>query len=1758
MSLAFRSRHCAVMRLCAPFHEEIQDLALSSKPTFGNLLNVGMPGPEDASSREYPSDEPLLRSELFNAEQMARHGGFLAGLHELITGRATDQLLKRLAENEDILSKVCGLLTEAVKANLQITPASEWLLDNFYLIEEHIHMAKRHFPKSYSRGLPRLVNGHSAGLPRVYDIALEIISHGDGRVDSEGLSHFVAAYQSVAILRLGELWAIPIMLRLALIENLRRVGISIATSRINRDLAIHWANQMIAIAEQDPKSLVLAIADMAESDPPMVGSFVAEFTRRLQGQSPALRLPLTWIEQSLAESSQSIEQLVQTENQQQAAEQVSISNSIASLRFLDAMDWHEFVETMSSVENVLRQDIGGVYSRMDFFTRDRYRRTVERLAKNSGLSEIEVASKAIQLTCDRAGTHGDNDREAHVGFYLIDEGLRQLEKIIGARRSASEILRGIGRRSPLPFYAGGIMLLTAIATAGLLAMAFASGVHGWLLAPIGILSFLCTSYLVVALVNWLATLLALPQLLPRMDFSRGIPPELRSMVVIPAMLTTAENVENLAEALEVRFLGNRDDNLHFCLLTDFQDAPEESTPEDVPLLQLARNRIEELNAKYPNPTANIFFLFHRPRRWNPGEHTWMGYERKRGKIAELNSILRGGLLERFSLIVGDIAALQNVKYVITLDTDTQLPRDSARQLVGVMAHPLNRARYDKTQQRICAGYGVIQPRVAISLPSINRTRYARLFAGEPGIDPYTRAVSDVYQDLFAEGSFIGKGIYDVDAFEQALHERLPENLILSHDLLEGCYARTGLLSDVLLYEDYPAGYSGDVARRQRWIRGDWQIAFWLLPRVPGPGVRRQKNPISILSRCKILDNLRRSLVPAALTLLLLLAWILLPSAWFWTICIIGIILTPIVLASALDLFRKPENALLGPHIAATLHSTGRNVVQVLFMLACLPFDAYFSLDAIVRAVVRMFLTHTRLLEWSPAGDYERNARSDIVSYCRLMWIAPAVALATFAWLTSLRPDALLVAWPILTLWFISPVLAWRISQPLTKPDPELTAAQGMFLHKLSRKIWSFFETFVGPGDHWLPPDSYQEYPSAIIAHRTSPTNMGLALLANLAAYDFGYIPARQLIERSVNAFQSMHSLERYKGHFYNWYDTQTLEPLPPLYVSTVDSGNLAGHLLTLRQGLLALPDHKILSPQFFKGLNDTLRVLMDLPGVATVTGLGDFQNELKLACKTPPATFAAAQSCLEQLAVAAAAMLAGLETRQEDETGWWIHALVRQCREALDELALLVPSTAGESGNLNEIQSLRELARQGIPAAIERIAVIYELAAQASDLADMEYDFLYDDARHLLSIGYNLTEHRRDSSYYDLLASEARLCSFVVIAQGKLPQEHWFALGRLLTVSGDTPILASWSGSMFEYLMPLLVMPTYEGTLLDQAYKIAVETQIEYGISRKVPWGISESGYNILSAHFNYQYRAFGVPGLGLKRGLTEDLVISPYAAVLALMVAPEQACLNLQRLAAGGLEGRYGFYEAVDYTPARLPHGQSNAIVRSFMAHHQGMSILSLAYLLLDRPMQKRFEADPAFQATTLLLQERLPKTTVFFSHTAELADLRVASADSGAGAPMRIFNSANTPIPEVQLLSNGRYHVMTSNAGGGYSKWKDIALTRWREDTTRDNWGTFCYLRDTANGTFWSTTHQPTLKKADKYEAILAEGRTEYRSSYEDIDTHTVIAVSPEDDIELRRISITNRSRVRRVMEITSYAEVVLAPASQMMHIRRSAICS
>lgn len=1700
------------------------------------------------------AEEPL-RSQLFNVEQMELHGKALTRTHHVHARAGPERLLDRLEENEGLLDDAVTVLTRMVQDEMRITPAGEWLLDNYYLIEEQIHTARRHLPKGYSRQLPSLSRGPSAGLPRVYDLSLEAIAHGDGRIDAETISRFVAAYQSITPLKLGELWAIPIMLRLALIDNLRRMAVRVMRDGADHRLASEWADLLNETAAENPKDVVLIVADMARSRPPLSGAFVSELTRGLQGRGAVFSMPITWLEQWVADGGRSIEELVHLESQQQAADQVSISNSIGSLRFLANMDWREFVENMSVVDRRLREDPAGTYALMDFNTRDSYRHVVEKMARLSGASEQEVTDIALRLARSAADANAADDDRAHVGYYLVDDGVAQTRAALAASDANYRPVRLRPRRIPLSAYLAPIAAVTALFAWGLLS---GSGVPQqaaplWLLAALALLAF---SELGIALVNWLATVLVAPRPLPRMDFSKGIPIDSRTLVVVPCMFGSVEDVDGLVEGLEVRFLANRDRHLHFALLSDFLDAGQQTLPGDEVLLARAEQQIALLNTRYAPESGDLFFLFHRARQWNPREGCWMGHERKRGKLGALNRLLRSGAHDEFLRVTGNTEVLTQVRYVITLDTDTRLPRDAAREFVGTLAHPLNRARFDSRQRRVVRGYGILQPSVGTSQSGRRSTRYARMFGSEPGIDPYTRTVSDVYQDLFGEGSFVGKGIYEVDAFESALANRFPDNRILSHDLLEGCYARAGLVSDVRLFEDYPSRYAADVKRRYRWIRGDWQLLPWLLPWVPRAQGGYERNPLSWLSRGKLLDNLRRSLVPVAATALLLLGWLFSPQPLAWTAWLLCLWLLPVLVPALREVFVIPVDMPLETHLVQVGKSTLRQLQRAAVTLACLPYEAFLSLSAIARTLWRLTISRRHLLQWNPSSEVERNLGSGMSAELRGMLAAPLFAVAVAALLAVVQPQSLWVALPWLGLWLLSPALMAWLGHPPAKRDADLSAAQLAFLGRLARRTWGFFETYVRAEDHWLPPDNVQEHPARVVARRTSPTNIGLSLLANLSAYDFGYLQVGGVMERTRLVFATLDTLPRHRGHFYNWYDTETLQPLPPRYISTVDSGNLAGHLLTLRQGLLALVDAPVLAPSTFAGLADTLGVLDEVHRAAghdndaLSRALADFRAALEPALAQAPANVGDAERTLAHLTVCADRILAAWPASEDPKADHWVAALADACRSAHAELQFFVPDPAAFAAVAGgeRIPTLRELQAQSSDTqaqtrARERVHQLERLAHVAGQFSLMEYEFLYDRARHLLSIGYNLDEHRLDAGYYDLLASEARLCSFVAIAQGQLPQDGWFALGRLLTeVNGDATLL-SWSGSMFEYLMPQLVMPSYPDTLLDQTSRHAVEAQIVHGAERSVPWGVSESGYNTVDARMNYQYRAFGVPGLGLKRGLGQDLVIAPYASMMALMVAPEAACQNLQRLTALGFGGDFGLYEAIDYTPARVPHGQECVVVRSFMAHHQGMGLLSLDYLLRQQPMQRRFVADAEFQATLLLLQERIPHTGVFHPHEAETLGTRATVGETET--QLRIFRNPGTSRPAVQLLSNGRYHGLLTSAGGGYSRQQEMAVTRWREDGTRDHWGNFCYLRDVDSGEFWSAALQPTGVPVEQYEAIFSDAKAEFRGRKRGYESHLEIAISAEDDIELRRLRLSNRSRRTRTIEITTYAEVVLAPA-------------
>jgi hypothetical protein len=1031
---------------------------------------------------------------------------------------------------------------------------------------------------------------------------------------------------------------------------------------------------------------------------------------------------------------------------------------------------------------------------------------------------------------------------------------------------------------------------------------------------------------------------------------------------------------------------------------------------------------------------------------------------------------------------------------------------------------------------------------------LGRSPYARLWGGDSSLDPYTRLVSDTYQDAFGEGSFVGKGIYDVDAVDRVLEARLPDNKVLSHDLLEGCHARCGFLSDVQLLEDHPDDYLADARRRHRWIRGDWQISGWLRNRVPVGAGPRERNPLSLLAQWKILDNLRRSLVPLATVALFVVGWTATRSPVAWTLAVLALLLAPTLLDTVLELLALLRPATWRAQARERLARCGQRWARALLALTWLPHEAALSLDAIARSLWRLLVSRRRLLEWQPASGSVLAEQPTLAAYLRAMRAAPVVAVAGATWLAL--AGAAPIAVPILALWFVAPLLAWRVSRLSPVREETLTATQARELACAARRTWAFFEQFVGPQSGWLPPDNYQEEPDGRIAHRTSPTNLGLALLANLGAYDMGYLSAGRLLERTARMLEAMSRLERHAGHFLNWYETERGTPLHPRYVSSVDSGNLIGHLLVLRAGLSELAVRPIVEPAVFAGLRTTLELVEaggthDERVTARVSRLLDdvaahSSADIANLHERLSALLAAARE-LEQPATATAPSgvaapapeTAPAAVSASGSGAAWPRRLVAQCEDVLEDLRHLVPwseDPPSADGTMEladrgdgtvvkrpplfsgPVPTLAELAaiggadeseserRPATPLEVSgerargRVALIDELMRRCTDLAEANYSCVFDPSRKQFAIGYNVSDRRRDTSFYDLLASEARFAVFVAISQGCVPQESWFALGRNVTRVGGRNALLSWDGSMFEYLMPHLVMPAYPGTLIHESCRAAVARQVQFGRERDVPWGVSESGYYLTDAHANYQYRAFGVPGLGLRRGIGEDLVVAPYATCLALLVAPADACRNLERLRAEGMEGEFGFYEAVDYTPARLAPGATRGIVRSYMAHHQAMSLLAMVAVLCDRPMQRRFESEPLFRTSLLLLHER-PRAGKSIGPVAGDDDAE-ASAIRRPEPSVRAYSSPDTPSPEVHLLSNGRYHVMVTNAGGGYSRWKDLAVTRWREDSTCDDFGVYCYLRDVDTGRVWSVTHQPALVPAEHYSPCSPRGAPSSRA--------------------------------------------------------------
>ena len=1747
----------------------------------------------------------------------------------------------------------------ASQQKLPLTYASEWILDNYYIIRQALQQIKEDLPASFFNQLPRLVEDPLKGYPRIYAIARTILANQHLLLDPVDLQTVIIQFQERALLTMGELWALPIFLRYGLIEFLAYDLLSTIQPSVSPDL------------------------------PPFIPGLPGEDVQFYSGEAAAGRSLNT----------------------------DGVANIILSLRTISEQDWRDFFESVSRLEQTLRKDPAGIYSRMDFKTRDMYRKEIEKLSLATGRGENALAESMLDLansnglnfsTYSQADGADDPPSDPdtltvnngvakiqdkpilvhsgiHIGEFLLGKGRAVLEQQVGYKPDLSTSLKRKVFQNPTFFYLATILLLT-ILLLGLLTMALPlpellrsftlpSGNSLWafpqmagntpLQWTVGIaLAFaLLIPALTVStsLINWLITLVIRPHILPKMDFKGEIPDPFQTLVVIPALITSRKEVDSLAHQLELHYLRNPEPGLLFALLTDFTDADLESLPEDEGLVQYATSVVAALNRKYgdtntstngdgnprdvPYSNPALFFFLHRKRLWNPSERKWIGWERKRGKLHELNLLLRGEKGLSFSAVTDGIGAtsscreaLQHIRFVITLDTDTILPRGAASRLAGTLAHPLNRAVFDDKTGRVISGYTVLQPRMEIHPKSSNHSWFTRFFAGDAGLDLYTLAVSDAYQDLFEEGSYVGKGIYDVDSFTRSVEGHIPENTVLSHDLLEGLMGHAGLVTDITMIEDYPQSYLIQAMRQRRWIRGDWQLLPWLFQPAKF-GIN-----FSVIDRWKIFDNLRRALLAPSLLLIFILGMIFLPGlAGVWTAVIalsLGVPLLTGITRSALQILGGEV-----PRVA--LRPLGWNLMRCLLAIAFLPYEAYISIDAAFTSIYRLWISHRDLLQWTTAAQTARmfNAQArrniawqkmGIIAFLTLIFTAGLQIISITT--QSGSAPALKYAYPVLLLWILSPFIAWWINRPIIEHINPLNADQINLLRQVTRRTWGFFERFVGPEDHWLPPDHYQESPIGAIAHRTSPTNIGLLLTSTLAAYDLGYLDQLGLATRLATTIETLEQLERYRGHFLNWYDTLTLKPLHPSYISTVDSGNLAASLIITAQACRRMPSEPAFRWELWQGYLDTLANLTEtLTGMRKpefdqqVEGINQRIKEIHaeiLAVRMKPERWFPlyvkasgpfwqdlSRRLMELVKVGRSAFnLATLGKLQEVAAQTERHHLAVQrtilelvpwiplfenppmrlrderfvktmtalrtslpyniafgqvrvrIEEAKQHIATLngllaepndqmegisnpdaASDTAAEEWLAKLAQALAHAA-ENAGSLVDKYALIFSRAEQYVD--EMDFRFLYHFKRRVFHIGFNMVTGQLDQNYYDLLASEARIASILAIAKGDVPQSHWLHLGRPVTRVENSYVLLSWSGTMFEYLMPSLFLRSYPGTLLAESTHGAVLHQIAYGKAKGVPWGISESGFYRFDTNQNYQYRAFGVPGLGFKRGLGDDLVIAPYASLMAIGFDPHAVVRNLASLIKHKMIGLYGLYESIDFTADRLLLDGKSAVVGEYMSHHQGMILMAMANFLNDDIMVHRMHSDPRIQSVDLLLQEQIPHAVPAQDPYAEdVKGIQRLTPVQEEINPWRV--PVQTPIPQVNLLSNGTYNVLLSNMGGGYSSWNDIDLTRWRPDGVLDPWGTWVYIQDIGGDSQnrdkpWSAAHQPIPGNAEDMQVTYFAHMAVFRRTENEITSTMEVTVTPDDPVEIRRIHLHNNIGEPRELRLTSYGEVILAPQS------------
>lgn len=1549
------------------------------------------------------------------------------GLNEKLIRFAKESSRMEIADDENVTQDIIASLKRDFKkiteiyqsiSKLEIIPGfREWLLDNYYMLVELHQRILHDVDEKWLAQFPRFQNGPYQGKVRLYVLLREFFLFSDPPYSMNALSEYLNLYQQKKKLKNIEIWAIGSIGQMVLFSMLKSISCK--------------AEEMIRFHENAQK-----VRKVSEKEP---FSFQYYFYQTFP--------------ESVRRSQTNYEEVLKKQEKLEHFLERLTAKVFTNFRQIQVLDFPELFEKLSYTEQLFLQD--KAYRRMDFSSKNYYRYQLALLAKKNHIPEEEVADRVMKLSAQAS-----EERKRHIGYYLLCEPLGSTNV-----KKKNHILYTVSNIAL-------IVLIKAVVFWILYAMGFRNLAF---LALVGALSFLPVTDIAINLTNYLFLKCVKPTMIPKIELKGDVPDSAKTSVVISSLIFGPENIDDLIQKIESYYLANKAEHVYFGILGDLKDARSEHLPDDGENINDLKTKIDALNRKYKDKP---FFALVRSRTYSATQGSYMGWERKRGAITEFARYLKGNKKHSFSFRFGSEEEILSSKYIVTLDSDTQPSIGSVRELIGAMIHPLNRAEIDWEKHRVTKGYGVIQPKINISLSSAYQSAFSKIFSGVGGFDPYANVNSDIYQDNFSEGIFTGKGILDVDVFADLVGELIPDHRVLSHDLLEGSIARTALAGNIEFADGFPAKVSSYFARYHRWVRGDWQLLYFMKRTLTFRGKEKVKNPLSLLSRWKMVDNIRRSLV-APFVFLMLVSAAFLPFAWSVVQIVLALLTLGITLCTAVcdNVLYRDFKFFYEKSYVRAIYGVKSVFLQFFCLLTFLPYHAYISMDAAVRTIFRLLFTRKHMLEWTTAEEAEQNMKEDRLSYFKRMWFAVASGL----FLILYHSNFLLFLTGI--LFFFSPGIACRLSRPCKEKKEPFQTEDIVFLRRCAFRIWRFFDDLVTEEENYLPPDNLQNSPPNGVAHRTSPTNIGLYLLSVLSACDFGYLTTDKMYEKIAKTLDTIDRLETCNGHLLNWYDTRTLEPLRPKYVSTVDSGNYAACLIALKEGLKEYAKTDSFHPSNIQGLKDA--ILEEKAEYREF--LDDVSNETEMFQKLH------------------------------------LHS---------DEFS--------KNPTIQKMLSMfREKQNVSADELIQRIERMIQMVS---------FSFLYDDRKELFSIGYHAEEKKLTPSYYDLLASEARQTSYIAIAKGEVGKRHWRRLGRSMAQFDSHSGLVSWTGTMFEYLMPLLLQKSDKGSLLDETYQFAVDAQMEYAEKKHVPWGISESGFYRFDIDLNYQYQAFGIPDNGLKRGLAEDTVISPYSSFLAMMVRPHHALANLKRLKELGAFRKYGYIEALDFTENRVQGEKAYEMVDSYMAHHQGMSFLALNNVLNRGILQERFMRDSVMHSAHELLEEKLATNVVVTKEEKEFVE-PLRPTERKTEECIRGFSDENCYPPRMHILSNGALCYVTAENGLSYLKCRDIYVNRFRKNLYGNQYGAFIYIRDRSEQLSYSVTSSPSKQMPETYKVVFYPEKAEFRRKNANLTTTLDVTLSAENNALLQTVTLFNHSEQEKEVEVTSYLELILSSLAQDM---------